>query len=842
MKPGHSFASFCLLLSPAFLSPAFSADPATAVKLPTVEIVGVTPLGGVGIPLNQFPANAQTLRSTDANEQGVTNPADLLNNNLGSVSVSNGVGNPYQNDVNYRGFQASSLLGAPVGLSVYFDGIRMNEPFGSVVNWDLLPMNAMSRVSVLPGSNPMFGLNTLGGALVIETKNGQDNPGGSFGLLGGSFNRTRIQVENGWVDGARNTDYYLAGNFDQQNGFREHSGSEVKQAYGKGRWRGNGGNTRLELSAALADTSLSGTQALPMDMMGNRRSAYTWPDRTANRMTLINLKGSHSVGENDQVAGNVYIRNGHSGNNNSNAALDDGCINSDGSLTLSGTTPKCANKAPNGTATNSVTNPIALAYGYGRWTSSINSSLVESMTRQETQGSSLQWSNFGTLLSRKNAFTLGGSLERSRVTYEQNTYLARLDNYQTVITPNQNYGFTANGLAPSLTNLPSFSGSNLLGGVNLNSSTTNFSAYFSNALTLDEKFTVTASGSFNRTSIDQGGANNQYLNDDGGYNWTSVSGVNYYNPRYIGAYRSATAGPGVSPVTIPAGAIAGPQTNSLNGNHRYQRFNPAAGFNYNRDKDNGIFGGYSESMRAPTSIELSCADPQSPCALPTGFNGDPDLKAVVARTLEFGGRGKLGDRTYWNAAVFDSRLSNDIQFIASSTLLGYFANVGNTQRRGFELAVRSKINQWTLSANYGRVDAIYKSPFTTATGEEVVSGNKIPGVASQTLKLRPAYEVNQDLLIGANLIFVGGQYAHGNESNRDPNGKVAGYGLVNLDSRYKINNDFKVSVSISNLLNKPYSTYGLSGITSIYTLVTQQFNTPAQPRGVWFGLTYQFGG
>jgi outer membrane receptor protein involved in Fe transport len=464
------------------------------------------------------------------------------------------------------------------------------------------------------------------------------------------------------------------------------------------------------------------------------------------------------------------------------------------------------------------------------------------MTRQETLGSSLQWSNFDTLLGRKNAFTLGGSLDRSRVRYEQNTYLARLENYQTVITPNQNYGFTANGLAPSLTNLPSFSGSNLLGGVSLNSSTTNFSTYYTETLDLSEKLTVTASGSFNQTWIDQTGGNNQYLNDDGGYNWTSVSGVNYYNPGYIGAYRSATAGSGVSAVTIPAGGVAGPQTNSLNGQHTYQRFNPSAGFNYNLDKDHGVFGGYSESMRAPTSIELSCADPQNPCALPTGFNGDPDLKAVVAKTLEFGGRGKLGSHTDWTAAGFDSRLSNDIQFIASSTALGYFANVGDTERRGFELGARSRINAWTLSANYGRVDAIYKSPFTTAAGEQVVRGNKIPGIASQTLKLRPTYAVNQNVLLGANLIFVGSQFAHGNESNRDPNGKVAGYGLVNLDAHYSIRRDLKVSVQISNLLNKPYSTYGLSGITSIYTVVTQQFNTPAPPRGLWVGLTYKFGG
>ena len=813
-----------------FMAPAFSADQDTMLALPFVEIVGVTPLGGVGVPVSEYPANAQTLSSKDASEQGVTNLADLLNNNLGSVSLSNGTGSAYQNDVSYRGFQASSLLGAPVGLSVYFDGIRMNEPFGSVVNWDLIPMNAMSRVSVLPGSNPLFGLNTLGGALVIDTKNGKDNPGASIGILGGSFNRQRLNFENGWVDDAKGTDYFFAGNFDKQDGFRDHSGSDLRQLYGKARWRGNGGNTRLELSAALADT------------MGNTRAAYTWPDKIANRMTLVNLKGSHALDDNNQLAGNIFFRKGSAHNINSNVGLDDGCFNSDGSLALSGATAKCANKAPNGSATNSVTNANALAYGFGRWTSSIGSSVVDSLTKQETVGASLQWSNFDNLLGRKNSYTFGGSFDRSKISYEQNSYLAKLVNYQAVVTPNQNYGFTNNGLAPSPTNMPSFSGGNLLGAVNLDSTTTNLSAYFTDTLNLNEKLSVTASGGFTQSSINQTGANNQYLNDDGGYNWTSMGGVSYYNPAYINSYKSATSGSGVSAVTVPAGGVAGPQRNGLNGDHQYQRFNPALGFNYNFNKDSGVFGGYSESMRAPTSIELSCADPNSPCALPTGFNGDPDLKAVIAKTFEFGGRGKIDNNTYWNAAVFDSRLSNDIQFIASSAALGYFANVGDTQRRGFELGTKTKVANFYLSANYGYVDALYKSAFTTATGQDVVSGNKIPGIASQTLKLRPAYAVNSDLLLGANLIFVSSQYAHGNESNADPKGKVAGYSLLNLDAHYTISKALRISANISNVLNKQYATYGLAGMPSVYTLATQQFNTPAQPRGVWVGLTYKFGG
>jgi outer membrane receptor protein involved in Fe transport len=839
-KLSLSFISVALMAA-GWMPPAFSADQLTPLQMPTVEVVGATPLGGVGVPLSQFPANAQTLTAKDANEQGVTNLADLLNNNLGPVSVSNGVGNGYQNDVNYRGFQASSLLGAPVGLSVYFDGIRMNEPFGSVVNWDLIPMNAMSRVSVLPGSNPMFGLNTLGGALVIDTKNGKDSPGASIGILSGSFGRQRVNFDNGWVDREHDTDYFFAGNVDQQNGFRDHSGSDVKQLFGKARWRGNGGNTRLELSGALADTTLRGTQALPMDMMDNRRAAYTWPDSTANRMAFLQLKGTHVLDDHQHLAGNIFFRKGHSNNVNSNVNLDDGCFNADGSLVMAGSAPKCANKAPNGTAVNSVSNANALAYGYGRWTSVINSSLVSSTTQQETVGTSLQWANFDHWLGRQNAFTLGGSFDQSKVTYAQSTTLAKLVNYQVLATPNQNYGFTPNGLAPSASNLPSFNGGNVLGAVNLDSKTTNLSVYFTDTMAWSDQLSITASGSVNQTTIDQTGANQQYLNEDGGYNWTALDGTSYYNPAYLGSYKSANAGTGVSAVTAPVGGIAGPQTNSLNGQHQYRRFNPALGFNYNFDNEHGIFGGYSESMRAPTSIELSCADPNSPCALPTGFNGDPDLKAVVARTIELGGRGKLSRSTSWNAAVFNSRLSNDIQFIASSAALGYFSNVGNTERRGFEWGTHTKLDNWSLSAHYGYVDATYKSAFTTAAGQDVTSGKKIPGIASQTLKLRPTYAASPDLLFGANVIVVGSQYAHGNESNNDPDGKVAGYSLLNVDAHYALSKDVRVSAQINNVLNKAYSTYGLAGMTSVYTLVTQQFNTPAPPRGIWVSLTYKLG-
>ena len=106
-------------------------------------------------------------------------------------------GNPFQPDVNYRGYTASPLLGTPQGLSIFMDGVRLNQPFGEVVSWDLIPRIAIASMTVVPGSNPLFGLNTLGGALSIQTKDGKSNAGTSVLATYGSNQRRALEFEHG---------------------------------------------------------------------------------------------------------------------------------------------------------------------------------------------------------------------------------------------------------------------------------------------------------------------------------------------------------------------------------------------------------------------------------------------------------------------------------------------------------------------------------------------------------------------------------------------------------------------------------------------------------------------
>ncbi|MFZ9611501.1 MAG: TonB-dependent receptor, partial [Methylococcales bacterium] len=658
--------------------------------------------------------------------------------------TSNGLGNPYQMDVSYRGFNASPVMGSPVGMSVYFDGIRFNEPFGDIVNWDLIPSNAISSINLIPGSNPLFGLNTLGGALAVNTKSGSSFPGLSATALGGSWGRRAFQFEAGGENKDQNIDYFVAGNIFHENGWREHSPSDIKQIFTKTGWHNE--KTDLDLSLALADNEMQGTQALPLSMWGNTKKAYTYPDSIENKLAMISLKGSHFFTDYELIAGNLYYRMSNAKSFNSNAeCATDPCPSSN-----------------NGTPSDQ---------------DGMDTQNVMSKTYQDSYGGSLQFSLLKDLMGHRNNFTVGASADWSRVRFNQDGYPAELINYQTI---------TTDSMADTW--------------VRLKARSDYYGLYATNNFAFNDQWNMTLSGRYNIAKVNLKGD----TETDSG---------------------------------------------ALNGNHEFNRFNPSIGFNYNPTQSLGFYGGYNEGMRAPTPIELSCADPNRPCSLPAGFNGDPDLKKVVAKTWEGGVRGKLTQKINWTVGIYNTRTNNDIQFITDpdSRSLGYFKNVGETERKGFELSLHGKADRLSFAANYGYVDATYQSSFdvnTIADIQTVNKGNKIPGIAQQTFKLRTTYEITPRWNIGGNLITIKGQYAHGAENNQILDGinpKIPGYAVLNLDTNYSLASNWILFAKINNVFDKEYSTFGQLG-QNVYTGENEQFRTPSAPRAGWLGVTYNFGG
>ncbi len=731
-------------------------NPATELEAPTVEVIGTTPIMGIGVPVNRVPANVQVTTGPDIQRQKTLDLSEYLDNNLGSVTLNHGQNNPFQPDVNFRGLAASPLLGTPQGLSVFVDGVRVNEPFGDVVNWDLIPQNAISTVTLIPGSNPVFGLNTLGAALSVNTKSGFQYPGASVSLTGGSWGRKGIEAEYGAH--SETTDLFVAGNFLDENGWRDYSPSRLKTVFGKVGWERE--DTDLDVSLMLADNTLEGTQALPRSWLDTRKEAYTWPDRNENQVVFLNARASHFLSSDKLLAGNVYYRRYTNDNFSSN-------VNDD-----------CEDPADN---------PGLCAGGIG----SGEPQAINDRSKIETDGygGSLQLSLLGDLNGRKNNFTVGASADLGRTRFSQSEEEADF-------TPAR--GTVGTGISELETDVDTTSDY--------------YGLYLMDVYSFSERWHLTLAGR---------------------YNWANIT----IDDRT-----------GLEP--------------ALNGDHTFQRFSPAAGLNFTPTPALTAYVSYSEGMRAPTPVELTCADPAAPCRLPNNFLADPPLEKVVARTGELGARGRWSENAGWSAAVYRTNLNNDIIFISSGGAVnaGFFDNAGRTRRQGLELGAYGRLDKLRLQVNYGYVEATFESSLvlnspgnSSANGGgdiQVESGDKIPGIPAHSVKLRADYDVTETVSVGSNLMFFSSQYARGDENNQDANGKIPGYTLVNLDARYQHTKQLSFFGRIHNLFDKDYETLGVLGENFFNgpgrtfdagNVTEEQFRSAGAPRAFWVGLKYTMG-
>jgi iron complex outermembrane receptor protein len=227
-RPRTAIVALCAAVLPLV---AAHAQTEGTVETPTVEVIGTTPLPGIGLPIDQIPSNVQAVTESEIEARQAISVTDFISRTLPSANVNDVTGNPYQSELFYRGFIVSPLLGQPQGLTVYQDGVRLNEPFGDVVYWDLIPHNAIEAMDLIPGSNPVFGLNTLGGALSIRTKDGAAYPNTGVQVQGGSWGRWVIDAEHGGHTETK--DYYISASYFEEDGWRDFSPSEVTQMFAK---------------------------------------------------------------------------------------------------------------------------------------------------------------------------------------------------------------------------------------------------------------------------------------------------------------------------------------------------------------------------------------------------------------------------------------------------------------------------------------------------------------------------------------------------------------------------------------------------------------------------------
>ncbi len=821
----------CILL--ALASPGVRADePAQPDRpeetLPTVSVVGVTPLGAVQ-ERSTIAAPVQVATAEDLDRSHAVNLPGYMSRELAGVHVNEVAGNPWQPDLNYRGYTASPLLGTAQGLSVYADGMRLNQPFGDVVSWDLIPAAAISTMALMPGSNPLFGLNTLGGAVSITTKDGYSDPDSEIQVLYGSNGRRDVQFDSGGST-ASGFDWYVTGHRFREDGWRDDSPSDVQQFFGKLGWRDDA--TRLALSGAWADSDLDGNGLQEQRFLArDYDSVYTKPDNTRNRSGFLNFTAEHRFGDASTFSGNAYARSIRTRTFN-------GDINEE-SLGESLYQPNAAERealAEAGYTGFPESGESAANTPFPYWRCIANALLNEepnekcngligrTQTNQRNYGLSGQLTFAGDVAGRPNRFTVGAAYDASRTHFRQTSQFGYLTPDRGVVPVDA----WADGTQDSENAYDAR--------VDLKGQAHTESVYATDTFAFDDHWKLTLSGRYDRTTVRN---RDQLLPGGGG--------------------------------------------GSLDGDHRYSRLNPAVGLAWSPTASVTTYLGYNEGSRAPSSIELGCADPDNPCKLPNSMAGDPPLKQVVAKTLEAGVHGRYGAATNWHVGVFRATNHDDILFVADNTAgYGYFRNFGQTRRQGIELGFDQRLERLRYGADLTWLDATYRSRelvggagnSTNDIGPgfegaiEILPGDRIPLVPKQIFKAFAEFEVTAALSLNADVQAIGGSYARGNENNRhQPDGehylgpgRSGGYAVFNLGIDYRPAPAWKLFAQVDNVFDRRYATaaqLGATGFDAAGNFVARPFSgpvvdgerplrgatfyAPGAPRLFWVGVRYTFG-
>ena len=243
-------------------TPGVPVDSVLALPELRVEIgrlrTGSVPLAEVPFPVQVIGgSNFQGALGSSPGSSPGSSVAGALAESAG-VTLTNQTGSTSQAEVRLRGFALSPVVGVPQGVSVFVDGVRVNEADASQVHLSLIPSGAVDHMELIRGPVGAFGRNSLAGALNIVTRRGQERAieveleGGSFGWLNGSL---------GASGSAGDFDGFVVASYDRADGWRQLSSTEERSVFAK--VGGRGDKTDGWLSYSFASHDLEGPGPLP---------------------------------------------------------------------------------------------------------------------------------------------------------------------------------------------------------------------------------------------------------------------------------------------------------------------------------------------------------------------------------------------------------------------------------------------------------------------------------------------------------------------------------------------------------------------------------------------------
>ena len=724
---------------------------------------------------DKIPSNVQTV---SAPAFSYTTTPDLLQamvRALPGVALSDETGNQFQLDLNYRGFIASPVIGTPQGIAVYQNGVRINEVFGDIVNWDLIPENAINSMSLVP-SNPVYGLNAIGGALSMQMKNGFTYQGLEGEVNGGSYGRVRTSVEAGGQVG--NLSGYIAADAIDDAGWRDDSASSLRRFYMDLGARGD--QTEFHVTFTGADNNFGAAAATPVQLLAqNWASIFTIPQTTENQLAFLTASATWKPTDTWTYQAVAYFRN-----------FDQAHVDGNGTNTQNSGCPHPALLCfPNldGTLSNLITTQGTTVPSTGLLGSSVLGETDRTWTNTNSFGGSVQAASSEKLFGHDNNFVVGASLDRGLVQFSTTSELGTVNANQFPFV--QGVGLFID--QPSGDVAP----------VGLGAETLYTGVYATDTLDVTPRLAVTGGARFNFAQItltDEIG-NDPLLNGSHDYS--------HFNPM-VGATYKIT--PNLTAYGDFAVANRAPTPLELGCSNPLQ---PCL-------IDNALVGDPNLNQVITYTFEA-------------GLRGHFDI-AKGQLNWSAGAYHALNTDDIINVA--SPIIGHEYFQNAGDTLRqGVEANATYTTDRwnlyaNFTYVDATFLNALTLSSPF--------NPYADANGLiYVVPGDHLTGIPDFRFKLGGEYQITKPWKFGADLNVIGSQWLVGDESNQNP--KLPAYWVVNLHSSYKLTDNVEVFGLIRNLFDQHYYTYGtfFDVTTTPYLPLTDPRTfLPGMPFAAYVGL------
>lgn len=288
--------------APAQRSPA-GAEPAGEITLSPVEVTA-TRLPDVQEPPSKVPAKIVVITAEEIEKLGAKTVQEVLQYQSGIVMYDS-VGNEFQQTVDLRGFN-----GQPVpGITVFYDGVRVNEPDFNTINFDLIPIEDVEKIEIIYGPGTVFGSNALAGVINITTKKGPADQWRVAGeAAGGSYSRQRYRFATSGGIPDTNLNFNFGVTRELSGGWRQDTPARTTRIYSRL------GYSDDESSVGLAYTHVTdklnqGGSITQQEIDTEGRSFNATPgDFTQNNYDLVALNAGQKLAHGFSAAFNAFYR------------------------------------------------------------------------------------------------------------------------------------------------------------------------------------------------------------------------------------------------------------------------------------------------------------------------------------------------------------------------------------------------------------------------------------------------------------------------------------------------------------------------------------------------------